>query len=231
MDRIDDTRPGGSTAFDDDYAGLPLEEDTATGARAADTREAERRGMGKGLIIGLAVTAALALLAAWLFFWGPLKPQDKPTIAPDNTAPVTSLLAPSTAPPFRSATPDPTDTPVAAPPATATPDANSDSMPPKPAPPTTVALTRWGYLPNEQLISVAGFISAVEEGGTCKLTMTKGDQKITGESKARRDAQTTVCAVNIPSPQKPEPGVWKTVMDYDGPSGHLTSSPVDLEVQ
>lgn len=194
-------------------------------------QEAERRGMAKGIAIVLAVLAVLALVALWLFNWGPLKPQP----AADNTVPVTTLpndgsLAPeldSTKTPEAAPT-NPDYTPEAG--ASDAPATNAPSNGAKPSEEVTVALSRWNWIAAKQAISVAGFLpGVVENGGTCTLEATNGSTTVSNSQAATTDAHQTVCAMNLVDP-KLTPGQWTVTMSYEGPSGSGTSEPAQVTI-
>lgn len=180
---------------------------------------AERRGMGRGTIIGLGLAVLIVLVTAVaLIWWNPFS-----TTGPvaDNTAPVTTLSEPSVFPteslPVATATvitpdPSPGDTATASPPAGA-----------------TLALNRWNWLPEQDAFSVAGFIDGSEEGGTCTLTAASGGLTLVATTPATANVTTTVCVVNLQSPEV-IPGDWQLSMTYEGPSGAATSETVTVTV-
>lgn len=76
-----------------------------------------------------------------------------------------------------------------------------------------------------------GYISGiVEDGGTCSLTLTKGDVKVTGSSTALGDVNKTTCGpISITSPQLTS-GEWNASLSYISPSTSSTSEIQKLRV-
>lgn len=189
---------------------------------------AERRGLGRGLLVGAIAAALLAGLVIWLLN-GPLAARP----APDNTVPVTSLPndgslqpepsptgpadgGPLTAPPSATAAPSASTAP-----ATASPDA-TEAAPATPAEQggeVPFSISRANWIPQQQMISVAGLVpGVVASDGTCTLTATKDGQTYTATGPAQADAQSTVCAVNFSDPGL-TPGQWTVELRYDGAAG------------
>lgn len=244
-ERLDDARPADRTERLDRAAlAEPAPEpelfDEAPLDAAPDELEerAERRGLGKGLLIGAIAAALLGLLAFWLLNWGPM--QQRP--AADNTVPVTSLPNDGTLQPDPSQTAGPADGGPATAPAPSSPALSPSAADAQPAettaaPTTTgqpsgelgVALTRWNWIPEQRMIAVAGFVPHVEQGGTCTLTATKDGQAVSQSAPASPDAQTTVCAITLGSEQL-TPGTWGIVLSYEGPGGSGASPSAQVEV-
>lgn len=192
----------------------------------ADLAAAERRGMGRGAALGLGLAALVAIAAIALFvIFNPFASGP----APDNTAAVTTLPAPSVGP--TEALPPAT---TAAPSASAAPSetgAATASASPQPTSGESrpIALNRWNWLADQQMFSVGGFIEGRESGGTCTLTAASGGQTLVGSAPATEDASTTICVVNLPATD-PTPGEWQLTMTYEGPGGTATSEAVTVTV-
>ena len=196
---------------------------------SADEREAaaERRGLGKGTLLGLGLAVALVLLGAAVLVWS--NPFEGPPTQADNTAPVTTLPQESVHPteslPLATATSVPAPTGTA--PATSGTATASATEPP--ASGHTLALNRWNWIDAQRTISVGGFVDVVESGGICTLTVASGGHTLVASEPARPDVTTTVCVVNLTSPELAS-GDWQVTMTYDGPSGTATSETVTVTV-
>lgn len=227
-ERYDALTSDGGASFDEPIAddNLAVAPSLAEDERVRDLDAAERRGMGKGAVIGLTLAVLVVLLVgALVFFWNPWGT----TTPPDNTAPVTTLPPESLSPssslaPATPVTPSapPTATGTIAPPATATQTASAE-------PQRGFALNRWNWLADQQMFSVAGFVDAVESGGTCTLTATNGGTTLAGTAAATPDVSTTICVVNLSAPEAAA-GSWQLTMTYDGPSGTAVSDAVSVNV-
>lgn len=220
-----DTPDGANPGDDDNLADDNLADpDDSTDGQRERLEAAERRGVGRGTFIGLGIAVLLILIiAAVLFWWNPFAPSPEP----DNTVPVTSLPNPSIAPteslPVSTATvappaPSPTDTSTAQPAPTSTEGTGG-----------TLALNRWNWIPGQEMFSVAGFIEGTEEGGTCTLTAASGGITLVANAPATADVTTTICVVNLQSPEVTA-GDWQLTMSYDGPSGAASSDTVSVTV-
>ncbi len=146
-------------------------------------------------------------------------PSDEPTHEPEGTpAPTTAEEVPG---PTASATP------------TASPDA-------APAPPPSLApvdvVTTWSmWDPSAGTAGeaqVAGYVAGVvEDGGTCYLTLTSGDDVVEGSAAAVADAAATSCgAVSVPRSAIPHGGDWNAVLRYVSPtsSGAAPAVPIGI---
>ncbi|MGO2112127.1 MAG: hypothetical protein ACTH31_10990 [Pseudoclavibacter sp.] len=182
---------------------------------------AERRGLGKGAFAGLGLAVLVVVIIGAVLIW--FNPFSQGSTA-DNTAPVTSLpddsVGPTQSLPAASATTVPPQTP----------DETSTAAPTTSAPAdVTIALNRWNWIPDQQMFSVAGFVDGVESGGTCTLTAASGGVTLVASEPASPDVTTTICVVNLHSPDV-APGNWNLTMTYDGPSGPATSETVTVVV-
>jgi hypothetical protein len=70
-----------------------------------------------------------------------------------------------------------------------------------------------------------------ENGGACKLTITKDSQSITKDKKAQADAQTTTCGIIEVEKSKLENGVWIAIVEYSSPTSYGKSNPVEVEIK
>lgn len=180
---------------------------------------AERRGMGRGTILGLGLAVLIVLVTAVALIWW--NPFSNSSTTADNTVPVTTLPQPSEMPseslPIATATVVPPD------------PAPSESVTASPPETAMLALNRWNWLPDQSAFSVAGFIDGAEEGGTCTLTAASGGVTLVATAPATSNVTTTVCVVNLQSPEVVA-GDWQLSMSYEGPSGTATSETVTVTV-
>lgn len=207
----DDTRgdvPLGDDELDRD--GEPLSGTERDGLE----ERAEQRGTRRGVLIGVGAAVLVVLLGAVaLWVWGPFRADPVPA---DNTTAVTELPALTGAPQATMTGTTPTTVPTGQ----QTADPNAEH---------TVSLSRWNWVPDQQMFAVAGMITTVEEGGTCTLTATKGSTTLQASESARPEASYTTCIVNLIATDA-EPGPWQLTMTYDGPSGAGTSDTVTVTV-
>ncbi|MGY1706295.1 hypothetical protein ACI79C_17155 [Geodermatophilus sp. SYSU D00697] len=177
----------------------------------------------------LVVLAMLVLAgAAALYLWP--RPDDGAAAAgsavdaaPSATAPSTggpaadTSSAPSTEP---SAEPAEDDAAEADPVATEEPAEQTpqplESSSPAPAGPAAVGvvLTYSGWDPSAGAVVVGGYADVLEDGGTCTLTLTRGDVVLTGESTATADVTTTSCGELRVSDGALTSGPWQAVVSY-----------------
>ena len=82
-------------------------------------------------------------------------------------------------------------------------------------------------------IEASGFVSSIlEDGGTCTLTVTKNDVKISKSVSAQRDAQTTKCDLFMfPAKELIVKGEWSATITYESASSSGTSEPMKFEVR
>ena len=80
-------------------------------------------------------------------------------------------------------------------------------------------------------VEVNGFVaSRVEDGGTCTLTLTQGDESRTASTEAFADATTTVCPPLLVPGGELHPGRWEAVLAYTSDSSTGTSEAVEVDV-
>jgi hypothetical protein len=79
-------------------------------------------------------------------------------------------------------------------------------------------------------VQLNGLVSGViEDGGTCRATLTHGATTVTGEAKGMADAKATDCAVTV-TDARLTPGTWKVVLSYRSSTSNGTSSSTDVTV-
>ena len=84
-----------------------------------------------------------------------------------------------------------------------------------------------------QAATASGFVSNVfEDGGNCTLTLTLGNQKITGTSKGIADVNKTTCPeISIPRSSIPQSGQWTAVLSYASSKISGTSDRKTIEIK
>jgi len=84
-----------------------------------------------------------------------------------------------------------------------------------------------------QAATASGFVSNVfEDGGNCTLTLTLGNQKITGTSKGIADVNKTTCPeIYIPRGSIPQSGQWTAVLSYTSSKISGTSDRKTIEIK
>lgn len=94
-----------------------------------------------------------------------------------------------------------------------------------------VTVTFAGWEDSTEAIEVSGFVSGVvEPGGTCRLTLARGQRSVVVEIPGEPDASTTVCAtLSVPGSELSE-GAWAAVLTYESSTSSGASAPADVEV-
>lgn len=186
--------------------------------------QAERRGTGRGLVIGLLIAAAVAIAAIVFVLMNPLGQQ----APPDNTVPVTTLpqatevAVPETL--IVTATPVPT--------VTVTETTTAQPSEPAEGGAVQVSLSRAYWVPDQGVISAAALVSTTEPGGTCTLVLKNGPETFVATAAASAPTSAdgaSSCIVNLRDPAI-KAGDWEAVMQYEGPAGSGTSAPMTVTV-
>jgi hypothetical protein len=94
-----------------------------------------------------------------------------------------------------------------------------------------VVLTYAGYDEATSTVQANGFVAGViEEGGTCTLTLTRGDDEVTASSTAAADATTTTCGL-IETSAGIGAGTWEAVLAYSSADAHGVSGSLEVVVR
>jgi hypothetical protein len=95
---------------------------------------------------------------------------------------------------------------------------------------TGVVITNAGWTAAE-VVEVSGFMTdVVEDGGTCRVTLTFGGDTVRAEGAGMADATTTVCGgIEVGGPDL-DPGLWQAVLSYESPTSSGVSAPVTVRV-
>lgn len=187
--------------------------------------QAERRGTGRGLVIGLLIAAAVAIAAIVFVLMNPLGQQ----APPDNTVPVTTLpqatevAVPETL--IVTATPVPT--------VTVTETTTAEPSEPAEGSAVQVSLSRVTWVPDQSVIAAAALVSTTDPGGTCTLVLRNGPETFiataTATAPTSADTDASSCVVNLRDPAI-KAGDWEAVMQYEGPAGSGFSQPMTVTV-
>ncbi|MCZ2822336.1 hypothetical protein O2V63_18505 [Modestobacter sp. VKM Ac-2977] len=90
-------------------------------------------------------------------------------------------------------------------------------------------VTYAGWETQSASVEVNGYVAGVlEDEGTCRLTLTRGDLEIIDENAAEPDASTMNCGL-LRAADVTE-GTWTAVLSYESASSSGESPPVDVEV-
>ncbi|MGY1690051.1 hypothetical protein [Geodermatophilus sp. SYSU D01105] len=179
----------------------------------------------------LVLLALLVLAGAALYLWP--RPDDGAAAAGSAVGAAPSAAAPSTGGAASAASPEPSTEPSTEPieddaaeaapvvpdePAEQTPQTQEPSTPTTPTPagpaPVDVVLTYSAWDPSAAAVVVGGYADVLEDGGTCTLTLTRGDVVLTGESSASADVTTTSCGELRVSDGALSSGPWQAVVSY-----------------
>jgi hypothetical protein len=178
-----------------------------------------RRKTTVGVVLGVAAVAAVSVAA---FVVGPrLGDDDAP---PDSTAAQSSATG-GTAP-VADATSAPPFTIQDEPTEVAT-DASVELTGGE----VDVVLTYAGFDDSTGTVQANGFAAGVlEDGGTCTLTLTRGDDEVTVRSTGVADATTTSCGL-LETGTGLAAGTWDAVLSYTSDDAEGTSPSMEVEVR
>ena len=93
-----------------------------------------------------------------------------------------------------------------------------------------VVITQAGWTADER-VEVSGYVpGVVEDGGTCRVTLTLDGDTVQAEAVGMADATTTVCgAIEVGGPEL-DPGLWQAVLSYESPTSSGASAPSIVQV-
>jgi hypothetical protein len=166
------------------------------------------------------VAAAAAAAAAAAFFVGPRLSDDATT---DGTTTGTASVTPAQGATETSSSPY-TIKPEPSEVATDTPLQTTSGR-------VDVVLTYAGFEQSTGTVQANGFVAGVlEDGGTCTLTLTKGDDEVTATSTAAADATTTSCGL-LETPAGLDAGTWDAVLAYSSTDAEGTSAALEVVVR
>jgi hypothetical protein len=182
----------------------------------------------------LAVAVALVAVAAMAGFFVTRGAAGTPAASTDTLAGTTSASPGSSAPATEeSVQPEAVETDAAAP--AANPSSGQTVATDEPAvtdgTDVSVELTSWGWNASKRSAQVRGYAAGVvEDGGTCTLTLSRGERTQSVTSAAFADASTTICGALVVPAGDLAPGAWDAVVTYtaDGVSG--SSATVEVTV-
>jgi hypothetical protein len=177
------------------------------------TRSARRRRpLLAGLVVVLAVAGSLVAVALW--FPGAESTDGAPAGAP---APTADPSEPLTA----DEVPEPTPGQAVA----------TDAKAPASGGVVNAVITQAGWGPSGTAVEVSGFVSGVvEDGGTCRVTLTRDGETVTAEHEGMADASTTVCGAIEVGDQEMTSGWWQAVLSYESATSAGASAPMDVLV-
>ncbi|MGY1783140.1 hypothetical protein [Geodermatophilus sp. SYSU D01036] len=180
-------------------------------------------------VLGVLAAAAIvgAVLVAPRSGEGPAPATGTATSVPSITA-APAGRATATASPSVPSSPPPPGGGAGSPVAVVTPPAPEEVA--TDAPPTSgdtalqAVLTAVSWDAGRAAVRAAGYVSgAVEDGGTCTLTLTSGATVLTATSEGLADASTTSCGqIRVTDPRLTA-GTWQAVLGYASGAGRATS--------
>lgn len=95
----------------------------------------------------------------------------------------------------------------------------------------SVVVTAVGWDPSARAAIVRGYAgSVIEDGATCRLTLTKDGVQVSAERAATPDASNTSCGRLSVSDDRLTPGTWTAVLSYTSAEHFGTADRVDVEV-
>lgn len=95
----------------------------------------------------------------------------------------------------------------------------------------SVATTYHGWDAAARAVVIGGFVGGVvESGGTCTLSLTRGDVSLQTQSPAEPDATTTTCGELVLADGALTAGTWQAVLSYASEGNAGASVPVTIEV-
>lgn len=185
------------------------------------TRPARRRfSLPRGLAVALAVAVALVGVALW-FRQPPPTKESSAGATPPSAAP-SAPSAPSSAQPR---------------PATVAPEPTSGQSVAMDPPAKTgggkvdVVITQGGWGPSGTAVEVSGYVAGVvENGGTCRVTLSHDGETVTAKHTGLADATTTACGAIEVGDEDMSSGWWKAVLSYESPTSTGASAPTDVLV-
>jgi hypothetical protein len=94
-----------------------------------------------------------------------------------------------------------------------------------------VALNFAGWEQSSDAVEASGFVSGVvEDGGTCRVTLTRGGETAVAETPGQADATTTVCPSVSVAGEGLSAGTWTAVLSYESGTSSGVSAPLEVEV-
>lgn len=171
------------------------------------------------------VTSTCALMLA-VFALGGCHGPSTPGVEPPTTTgalPQPTAIGPTSPAAAESATPR---TPATPQPGAATPEPAPTTSPPGTA---TVQVTYARWSPEGTRAEVGAILPGlVEDDGTCTLTLTQGDARVSATSAGAASASSTSCSeMDLPGLS---PGTWTGSVRYDSPTTTATSAILTIEV-
>ena len=115
--------------------------------------------------------------------------------------------------------------------------ANQDNTPTQPPPSDTLKavtpiIVTASYSSDSRQVTVSGSVPGVfEDGGTCKVTLTRGAFVVTKENQGFANVSRTDCPpIIIPRSEFASAGEWQAVLEYHSSSAQGTSASKDLTI-
>lgn len=102
---------------------------------------------------------------------------------------------------------------------------------PSPPPGAAAVTITYGGLYNDA-VEVGAYVSnVIEDGGTCKLSLTQGSQTVTATTTAVSNARTTDCPTLSVKKNQLASGIWKAVVTYTSSGFSGASAVKEITIQ
>lgn len=178
-------------------------------------------------IVTVAVVA-LIVLAVLIVRYGLLGAAPASTASDVTHSATSSVASPSALVPTVSAVPGRPTSPAAS---------SSPSASEVPAPTVTanrrtvdVVVTYLDWSASDRVVEAGAYATAVEQPGSCTLTLTSGGQTVTSSIPALTDASTMSCGgITVPR-ERLSSGTWTAVVIYESATSVGTSAPIEVVI-
>lgn len=96
----------------------------------------------------------------------------------------------------------------------------------------TPFVTYWGQQSAAANFEANAYIpEVVDEGGTCSLSLSRGDDTVESKKTALPDAQSTSCGLMVIEPSALASGEWEMVVHYESGKYEGSSEPITVTVK
>ena len=90
-------------------------------------------------------------------------------------------------------------------------------------------ITSWGQTSSG--VEVSAYVpNVIEDGGTCTLTLTKGDKQVSAKRKGISNVSTTSCGTLFIE-EELSAGTWQATVSYSSTKAKGVSNPIDITIE